>query len=166
MAFIARWPGVVEAGAVCDQLVHQADVLATVADIQGVKLPANAGEDSFSLLPLLRGAREPVRDHAVSHGSSGLPALRIGLWKMLFGPTGGGAWSKMSATEPDGRPAQLYNLADDIGETKNLYADRPEMVRQMTERMERIVGDGRSTPGPTQKNDVPVHWKRFFDSLQ
>ncbi|NLX98852.1 MAG: arylsulfatase [Rhodopirellula sp.] len=166
VAFIARWPGVVEAGAVCDQLVHQADVLATVADIQGVKLPANAGEDSFSLLPLLRGAREPVRDHAVSHGSSGLPALRIGLWKMLFGPTGGGAWSKMSATEPDGRPAQLYNLADDIGETKNLYADRPEMVRQMTERMERIVGDGRSTPGPTQKNDVPVHWKRFFDSLQ
>ncbi|MBM3855957.1 MAG: arylsulfatase, partial [Verrucomicrobia bacterium] len=49
--FIVRWPGVVRPGSVCDQLVHQADVIATLADILGSSLPANAGEDSFSLLP-------------------------------------------------------------------------------------------------------------------
>ncbi len=162
VAFIVRWPGVVAAGSVCDELVHQADVMATVADIQGVKLPADAGEDSFSLIRLLKGGKEPVREHAVSHGSSGLPALRIGSWKMLFGPTGGGGWSKVSATKPDGHPAQLYDLAKDIGETRNLHGEHPEIVEEMTALMEKLVDEGRSTPGPAQKNDVPVNWKRFL----
>ena len=58
VAFIARWPGVVKPDTVCEQLVHQADILATVADILESQLPANAGEDSFSLLPLLKGSQE------------------------------------------------------------------------------------------------------------
>ena len=61
--FIVRWPGVVEPGSVCDRLVHQADVMATFADIVGQPLPDNAGEDSFSLLPLLEGEdRDGPRD--------------------------------------------------------------------------------------------------------
>jgi arylsulfatase A-like enzyme len=159
---VVRWPGVVKPGAVCGQLVHQADVMATVADILGTELPADAAEDSFSLLPLLKGADEPVREHAVSQGSQGLFALRRGPWKMLFGPGGGGAWSDLSASEPDGHPAQLYNLAADIGETKNLYAQHPEIVREMTALLEEFVTGGRSTPGPAQTNDVPVKWKRFL----
>lgn len=159
---VVRWPGVVRPGRVCDQLVHHADLMATVADILQATLPDAAGEDSFSLLPLLRGSDQPVREDAVSHGSRGVPALRLGHWKMIFGPDGGGNWSNQSATPPDGHPAQLYDLAADLGETKNLYADHPDLVAKMTARMEAIVAAGRSTPGAPQKNDVPVNWKRFL----
>ena len=60
----------VKPGGVCGQLVHQADILRTLADILGTKLPDNAGEDSFSLLPLLKGEDQPVRENAVSCAAS------------------------------------------------------------------------------------------------
>jgi len=164
VAFIVRWPGKVEPGAVCGQLVHQADIIATVAEIIEAPLPDDAAEDSFSLLPLLDGSRRAVRDHAVSQGSNGLHALRLGKWKMLFGPSGGGAWSSQSATPPDGHPAQLYDLSTDLGETKNLYEAHPEVVETMTALMEQLVDQGRSTPGTAQRNDVPVKWRRFMRS--
>jgi arylsulfatase A-like enzyme len=162
VAFIARWPKRIEAQTVCNQLVHQADLLATVADILNVTLPASAGEDSFSLLPLLAGGDKPVREHAISHGSQGVAALRKGDWKLIFAPSGGGAWSNLSATKSDGHPAQLYNLASDLGETKNLYAEEPDVVQNMTALMETLVANGRSTPGPNQPNDVAINWKRFL----
>jgi arylsulfatase A len=69
--FFIRWPGVVTPGSVCSQLVHQADVMATLAEILGSTLPETAGEDSFSLLPLLRGGQTPIRQHAVSCAANG-----------------------------------------------------------------------------------------------
>ena len=155
--FLVRWPGVVQAGSVNHQLVQHADVIATCAEILGTKLPAHAGEDSFSILPLLRGGDQPVRDSAVNQSAGGLPAVRSGPWKLIFGP-GSGGWSKGDATHP----AQLYNLAEDLAETKNLYADKPEIVAELTALMDRIVTAGRSTPGAAQPNDVPVNWKRFM----
>ncbi len=80
---------------------------------------------------------------------------------MLFGPGGGGAWSRFSEKD-DPYPAQLYNLASDIGETTNLYAEHPEVVEQMTALMQKLVDRGRSTDGPDQANDVPVNWKRHI----
>ena len=71
--FIVRWPGTVKPGSVCDQLVHQTDLMRTFAEVLGTKLPDNAGEDSFSLLPLLRGEDQPVRDNAVSASSRRSP---------------------------------------------------------------------------------------------
>jgi arylsulfatase A len=53
--FIVRWPGVAKRGSVCDQLVHQADLMTTLAEVLGAKLPDDVSEDSVSLLPLLRG---------------------------------------------------------------------------------------------------------------
>jgi len=140
--FIVRWPGVVKPGSVCGQLVHQADLMATLADILGAKLPDNAGEDSFSIVPLLKGVDKPIRPHAVSCASSGVPGLRKGDWKFI-----------------PGDPPQLYNLADDLGETKNLAAARPDLVAEMDALLEKLTADGRSTPGAPQRNDVPVRDK-------
>ncbi|MFM7741892.1 MAG: arylsulfatase, partial [Verrucomicrobiota bacterium] len=139
VAFIARWPGQVVAGTTCDQLVHQADLIATMADILQTRLPANAAEDSFSFLPLLKGSSAPTRPHAISCASAGTPGLRLGNWKYI-------------ATQP----AQLYDLANDIGETKNLAAEQPERVAEMKALLEKLIADGRSTPGEPQKNDVAV----------
>lgn len=155
--FLVRWPGRVEAGSRCDQLVHQADLFATVAGILGHELPADAGEDSFSLLPLFEDPETPVREHAISHGANGLAALRLGSWKMIFGKGSGGPWSKAGK---DAQAAQLYDLAEDLGEARNLHDAEPERAAGMTALMEKLVADGRSTPGPKQKNDVPVKWRR------
>ena len=155
--FVVRWPGVVKPGSVCGQLVHQADLMATCADILHVKLPDDAAEDSYSLLPLLKGSQDPVRETAVSTSSSGLIALRRGNWKLIFGP-GSGGWAKGR----DEQPAQLYDLADDLGETRNLHRARPDLVAELTARMGRLVDDGRSTPGRPRRNDVPVDWKKFL----
>ncbi len=155
--FIARWPGVVAPGTVCDQLVHHADLMATLADIVDVTLPPNAGEDSFSLMPLFRGSDQPMRQSAVSQSSGGLLAIRKGDWKLIFGQ-GSGGWGKGR----DDEPAQLYNLYSDLGETTNLHATRTDMVAALTELMDQTVRNGRSTPGEVQSNDVDVKWKLFL----
>ena len=156
--FIVRWPGVVKADTRCDALVQQSDVIATLAETLGTKLPGNAAEDSVSLLPLLKGGTQPVREYAISHASSGLPALRKGAWKIIFGQGGGGFGAK-GGQLPTG---QLYDLATDLGETKNLWAEKPELVAELTATMEKLVNDGRSTPGAKQVNDVEVKWRKFL----
>jgi arylsulfatase A-like enzyme len=137
--FLVRWPGKVAAGATNGQLVHHADVLATLAEILGTTLPADAGEDSFSFLPLLKGVDTPTRPHAVSCAAAGTPGLRVGSWKYI-------------ATEP----AQLYDLATDLGETKNLAAQEAARLAEMKGLLEKLITEGRSTPGAAQKNDVKV----------
>ena len=154
MPFIVRWPGVVEPGRVCDRLVHQADTMATFADIVNQPLPESAGEDSFSLLPLFGGQDQDIRETAVSQSMRGLLALRRGPWKLIFGK-GSGGWTKGE----DAFPAQLYHLKDDLSESKNLYDDHVETVTQLNELMQQLVSNGRSNPGPPQTNDVPVRWK-------
>jgi arylsulfatase A-like enzyme len=151
--FLVRWPGVVAPGSVCDQLVHQADLLRTFAEVLGTTLPENAGEDSVSLLPLLKGGTDPVRDHAVSASISGVPALRSGSWKYIAAP-GSGGWGKGG---DQSQPVQLYDLSNDLGETNNLAAAQPEKLAEMQALLERLITEGRSTPGARQRNDVRVN---------
>jgi len=138
--FIVRYPGVTRPGSVCHALVHQADVMATLADVLGAELPLDAGADSVSLLSLLEGGTEPVRQHAVSCSSRGMPAIRDGRWKLILGK-GSGGWSKGGDEGPD---VQLYDLEADLGERRNLAAEEPERVRAMKAAYEAIVAAGRS----------------------
>ena len=150
--FIVRWPGVVRPGSVCSQLVYQADLLRTFADAFDVKLPETAGEDSFSLMPLLKGEDKPVRETAVSTSMGGTPAVRSGSWKYIPAP-GSGGWGSGG---DQSQPLQLYNLAEDLGETNNLAASMPEKITEMHSILEKLILDGRSTPGAKQQNDVDV----------
>ena len=158
---IARWPGAIEPGSICGQLVCLSDLMATCADIVGDALPDSAGEDSFSMLSLFRHPDEPVRDHVVHHSIDGKFAIRDGEWKLVLCP-GSGGW-----THPDREAAeqglplvQLYDLHADPGETTNLHAQEPDRVKAMLARLKKLVADGRSTPGRAQQNDVPVDiWK-------
>ena len=142
---VVRWPGVVRPGSVCGQLVHQADLMATIAEILGATLPQSAGEDSISFLPLLKGTDEPIREHAVSTACDGTPSLRQGSWKLV-----------LAADDEAHTPVQLYDLGSDLGETRNVAAIQSELVAEMSERMERFIVAGRTTPGAKQKNDVKV----------
>jgi arylsulfatase A len=153
--FIVRWPATVKPGGVCHQLIEQTDIFRTLAELLGANLPDNAAEDSFSMLPLLRGEEKPIRENAVSASSSGLPAVRLGPWKYIPGDGGGG----FGAKSENPRSVQLYNLAEDLGETKNLAASMPEKVAEMKALLEKLITAGRSTPGAAQQNDVEV--RRF-----
>jgi arylsulfatase A-like enzyme len=152
MPFIIRWPGVVTPGSTCSQLVEQTDLMATLAAIWGVTIPDNAGEDSFSILPLLKGNDMPVRETAVSCASSGVPAIRQGSWKLILGP---GSGRPRDSSDSD-QPIQLYNLANDLGETRNLAAEQPERVAQLKSQLETLIKNGRSTSGVIQHNDIEV----------
>jgi arylsulfatase A len=145
--FIVRFPGTVNPGSTCSQTIGSVDLLATLADVLGAKLPATAGEDSVSLMPLLRGNDRPIHDAVVHHSSTGVFAIRSGQWKLILGPGSGAT---------DGTKPHLYDLAADLGEKTDLAAKHPEEVKRLTELMEKLVADGRSTPGEKQKNDVTV----------
>jgi len=146
--FIVRWPGRVAGGGVSDALVANTDLLATFAEVVGQPVPAGSGEDSFSFLATLlaKRARQPARQSLVTDGVMGLFAVQEGPWKLIAGQGSGGESDSMNspaATEPAG---QLYNLADDIGETENLYTEKPEIVARLSARLEKIKREGRSRP--------------------
>jgi len=155
--FVVRWPQHVAAGTESEQIVCQTDIMATLAEILDQPLPDDAGEDSISFLPALQGAAGK-RDHLVSHSINGSFAIRRGAWKLLLCPDSGGWSEPRPGTKPaaDLPPLQLYHLADDLGEQHNLQDRQPARVGELTERLERLVADGRSTPGERQPNNGPV----------
>jgi arylsulfatase A-like enzyme len=160
--FVVRWPGVTKPGSTCAHTVCLSDLMATSSDILGQQLPEDAGEDSVSIAPLLRGEDRAVREHVVHHSISGKFAFRSGKWKLVL-CAGSGGWTSPNDDEAveQGLPAvQLYDMDADPGEKNNLRADHPDIVRELVATLEQLVAEGRSTPGAPQSNDVPVDiWK-------
>ena len=153
--FIARYPGVAKPGAKYDPYICLTDLMATVADILGEKLPDTAGEDSVSILPALRGETKPTREAIVHHSITGAFSIRQGNWKLELCP-GSAGWSdpRPGKEAKDAPRIQLYDLADDIGEQHNVQAQHPDIVDRLTKLLQKYVADGRSTPGTPQKNTV------------
>ena len=160
---LVRWPDKIAAGSTCDQLVSLVDFMATCAELVDAKLPANAAEDSTSMLPLLTGkTTKPVNEAVVFHSINGSFAIQQGKWKLELCPGSGGWGSPNDATarKENLPPVQLYDMSKDIGEKNNQSAKHPEIVQRLTKLLEQYVADGRSTPGPKQANDVEVLlWK-------
>lgn len=150
--FIVRWPGHVASGRKSAVLVANTDLLATFAELVDYKMPRDAGEDSFSFLSTLLGKSysQPARKSLVTDSMMGIFAVQEGPWKLIVGQGGGGFYPQdksrpqpPSTTEPAG---QLYNLADDLGETKNLYAEKPNIVKHLTALLEKIRMEVHSPP--------------------
>ncbi len=150
--FFARWPGKIEPGSTCDQTICLTDLLATCAAIVGQDLPEDAAEDSFNLLPLLLGESpsEPIRPATIHHSAQGMFAIRSGDWKLIEGLGTGGFTAPRSIDPstlgPEDPRGQLYNLAEDIAESNNLYNEHPEVVERLTKMLDEIRDSGRSGP--------------------
>ena len=131
--FFVRWPKRLRPGTVSDRIAAHIDLLPTIADAAGVKVPGNANVDGRSLLPLLEGKSpdwpdrhivlqvhrgdEPVRYHHM--------AVRNQRWKLVH-PSGFGQ-EKM----PEGVPFELYDMASDQAEKVNLAESKPEKLEAM-----------------------------------
>jgi arylsulfatase A-like enzyme len=135
--FIARWPGHVPAGKTSNELICHVDLLATAAALVGKPLPKDAGPDSFDILPALLADKpaKPCRESLVHQAGGGALALRKGNWKFI--PAGP---KKKAGPE-------LYDLAADSGEEKNLTADKPELVKELSALLQHARDNPTTRPG-------------------
>lgn len=139
--FIVRWPGKITPGTVSEAPTTLTNLAATCAEILGTEFPAGHARDSYSILPILRGQSErPANQDAIVHHSSmGHFAVRKGEWKLIDRPGSGGFSEPATYTPGPGEPeGQLYNLADDPGETKNLYDSLPSKVEELKETLRQL----------------------------
>ncbi len=161
--FFVRWPGKVKPGSQSKQVICHTDLMATCSEILGERLPENAGEDSVSLFPVLLGKDSaPVHEAVVHHSISGCFSIRQGQWKLEFCP-GSGGWGTPgdAAAKKQGLPeVQLYDVSSDIGESRNVMVEHPDVVERLTKLLEQTISNGRSTPGPKQANDALIEMRK------
>jgi len=133
--FVVNWPGRVKPG-VSDALISQVDIPRSVARLTGAPLSSKAAPDSENVLPALLGESARGRETLVEQGPS--LSLRAGTWKYIP-PSAGARLNKDVNIElgADPRP-QLYDLAADIGETRNLAGQYPERVEEMEVMLRKI----------------------------
>jgi len=143
MPFLVRWPGKAPAGTTRDDTICFTDLLATFAALTETKLPRDAGEDSFNILPSFKGDTEkfPLRPATVYKSGE---VIRLGDWKLMT-HLGSGGFSEPRRAEPEknGPTGQLYNLSDDPAESKNLWKFRPDVVSRLTRELKRVTDAGR-----------------------
>ncbi len=137
--FIVRWPKHVPAGKETDALVCQIDLLASLAAFTNQKLPNQAAPDSVNVLPALLGETQHGRDQLVEQGNS--IAVRQGNWKLIEASNSPRPNAKQGGTGNE--VGQLYNLADDLGESKNVAVQHPEKVRELSRLLDEIRKSGR-----------------------
>lgn len=136
--FFVRWPGRVKAGSTCDDTICLTDFFATISDVVGKRPPEGAAPDSFSFLPQMQGDK-PVaaRPAVINHSAAGMFAIRSGKWKLILGNGSGGR------ERPNGRPFQkpyqLFDLAEDISEKRNVIEEFPEIAARLEKQCRAII---------------------------
>ena len=168
--FIVKWPAKIRPGSRADQTICTTDLLATCAELLGVRLDDDEGEDSFSILPLLKdpSSKEYLRQATVHHSINGSFAIRRENWKMIFTPSSGGWSAPLPNSEGIGNlpKFQLYDLSKDPGETIDLYGQFHQVETAMTRLMVSYIENGRSTPGEKQKNDPEGFGSKQWKQLE
>lgn len=170
--FLARWPGMIPAGTICKEPAMTIDLLPTLVKLAGGTVPSDRKIDGLDISPLLLGASDAKSPHDALYfyWDSGLEAVRSGSWKLHFpheyrslkGKGGSGGKPAPYANPRIG--LALYDLANDIGESRDAAGDHPDVVRRLTEYAERARADlgdsltGRQGSGnrpPGRRDDRP-----------
>ncbi len=140
--FIVSWPGRIKYGTT-DILISQVDFMASFAKMLGLELKQNDAIDSFEMLDQLLGKSEVDRDHFVHQGNAAM-ALIKGEWKYIV-PSDRPKINVNTNTEMGTDPEpQLYNLKEDLGETKNMAKENPEKMKELEDLFQKIKNDERT----------------------
>ena len=129
---VAWWPGTIPAGSVCNEMATSMDLLPTFAKLAGTAAPTDRVIDGKDIWPLLsgqKGAKTPHDKFFYQQGGN-LAAVRSGDWKLL---TNG----------------QLFNLKDDLPESKNIAAQHPEKAAELKKMLDEFRRE-------VEKNKRPV----------
>jgi arylsulfatase len=159
---IVRWPGRVPAGSTCDEPAMTIDIFPTVAGLIDAELPAHK-IDGLDIWPLMSGAPDAKSPHEALYfyyKGNDLEALRSGRWKLVFPHK----YRSLTGTPGrDGRPngythptsgLELYDLVADIGETKNVIDEHPDVVERLqalAEKARADLGDKLTKRPPTNR---------------
>lgn len=157
---LMRWPGKIRSGAVCDELATSMDLLPTIAKLVGAELPHHKidGKDIWPLIDGTPGARSPHKAFYYYAGSD-LHAVRSGDWKLHFPhpylevagtPGTAGKPANFENLTPNAitesglrgiasrhgyqikhTGLELYNLKDDVSESKNVAERHPPVVKRL-----------------------------------
>ena len=149
--FVVSWKGHLPAGKVYDSPVIQLDFLPTALAAAGVKITASDALDGVNLLPYLAGETPGVPHEALFWRLGEQFAIRKGDWKLVKYS------QEFAAEEPASglSPVRLYDLGRDIGESNDLAASRPDIVRQLQSQWD---GWSQSMAAPlwAQQSSVPA----------
>ncbi len=144
---MVKWPGVTKGGSICGEPVTSTDFYPTMLQMTDLPLRPDQHVDGKSFVPLLKGEkmkRGPIFWHYPHYGNQGgspSSAIREGNWKLIH------------FYEPS-REIELYNLKDDIGETKNLAQANPNIVKKLSKKLSvwlKGVDAKLPTPNPNAK---------------
>ena len=141
---LVRWPGTVKPGTQCETPVVLTDLMPTLLEVAGINAGQTVGPlDGVSLLPLLHGGPLPARKlywhfpHYTNQGSRPAGAVREGNWKLI--------------ENYEDSFAELYDLAKDPGEEKNVAAENAAVVEDLRKKLEtwrKSVGAQMLLPNP------------------
>lgn len=136
--FIVSWKGKVAANKTSNTLFSQVDLYASLAALAGTTVEEGQAPDSKNALPVLLNKSNTPRDYLVEQSINSTLSLIVGDWKYIE-PSKGPRINKDTNTELGNlAQPQLYNLATDIGETKNVALDYPEKIKEMQELLAKI----------------------------
>ena len=143
---IVRWPRRVPAGATCRELAVMFDWMPTLAHLAGARPPADRKIDGKDIWPLVTGqagAKTPHECFIYYSREAKASAIRAGKWKLHVVPPVE-RWAGKLPPEAllDKKPAEdppwLYDLGADIGETKNIAREHPEVVERLRKLLEEM----------------------------
>lgn len=150
---LARFPGMIPPGSVCEVPAGTTDLPPTFLDLAGIDAPMKDPLDGVSLVPLLKDSEaDPARDTLfwhLPHYHHGTPAsaIRRGDWKLLeFFETGA---------------LELYDLSADLGETNNLAAKHPDKTTELRD----VLAIWRKEVGARMPTSNPEHDPSRADEL-
>ncbi len=129
--FMVQWKGHLPAGRTDDRPVIQLDIYPTALAAAGVAVQPEWKVEGVNLLPYLTGDKTDAPHEALYWRFGPQVAIRKGNWKLVkgVGSEGVGAVERRAKSNMDG--AELYDLAKDIGETKNLANQQPDKVKEL-----------------------------------
>jgi uncharacterized sulfatase len=142
--FVISWPGTIPGGQSYEHPVTALDVAATAAALAGIQTQAD-DLDGKDLIPHLNGEIITPPHQSLYWRWVAQSAIREGNWKLLRG----------------GDREYLYDLSNDIGETRNLAKENPEIANRLRAKL-KSWSDELTPPGLATNRMAPV-WDRYFD---
>jgi len=149
---IVRCTGKIPAGSVCSEMVTAMDFCPTFARLGGAKMPTDRIIDGKNIWPLMAGMKGAKGPHEAFfyYRSYGLEAVRSGKWKLILERS-----ERRKETDDRKIPEALYDLHADIGETRDVSAEHPEVVKRLrglAERCREDLGDSnQDRPGKNRR---------------
>ena len=135
---IMRWPGKIPVAQTSDQIATSMDLFPTFAALADAPLPTDRSIDGKDIFPLVSGkTKESPHDAYFYYCYTQLHGVRSGNWKLILPRPNKPEWMKWWARMVDEvKEVQLYDLANDIGETTNVAVEHPDVVNRLMKQIE------------------------------